>query len=456
MEKSQEPVTLELHIEYELQKSTVTIEYNPATGESTIHTVYDPDPTKMHTEELIRLMEEAAFHRLCLQEEEPEDAGADQHLLWQVRCRQVGELFGQAQDELEHQIYKLWDHFGCKNASMEKMRSSLDGWPALWLKDPKHYLAYWYTYGHFPGNSELTELVDLELALRQKLYAPEGKDMHAYRLWKFRCDLRAEQFKEVRKMLIEIQAWWKRRLPANSMNQNWLTIPIQYELQKCTAVIHVDPEDGEHYEFCYYHPEPMHMDEPALISFVEELMFRLVCLQDEEPVDSGEDQQFIWQERCTQVEELLEECKARLRTFGGFFANWYANGCFPEERSFRNLWYYRKELWVRAFEESSAVLSSDSEKLRDFRCSLIAKQQEDLQRIFDTLSAGMKIYKTCRVKCLRCGDVLKYVNQGKEDRLGYLLYCSCGRVGLDPAAVCYRILGDPADYEDISEEWIKM
>lgn len=65
----------------------------------------------------------------------------------------------------------------------------------------------------------------------------------------------------------------------------------------------------------------------------------------------------------------------------------------------------------------------------------------------------MKYYKRCRVKCLRCKDVLEHVNQAKDDRLGYQLNCSCGKVRLDPAAIGYRILGDSDDYEDLSEEW---
>lgn len=64
----------------------------------------------------------------------------------------------------------------------------------------------------------------------------------------------------------------------------------------------------------------------------------------------------------------------------------------------------------------------------------------------------MKYFKVCRVRCRKCGDVLEYVNKIKLSR-GMLRYCSCGAVGLDPATVMYRILGNPEDYEDMSEEW---
>ena len=33
------------------------------------------------------------------------------------------------------------------------------------------------------------------------------------------------------------------------------------------------------------------------------------------------------------------------------------------------------------------------------------------------------------------------------------MLCSCRKVGLDPSAVMYRTLGNPEDYEDLSEEW---
>ena len=68
------------------------------------------------------------------------------------------------------------------------------------------------------------------------------------------------------------------------------------------------------------------------------------------------------------------------------------------------------------------------------------------------VNAAIKYYKVCRIRCRKCGDVLEYVNKVKLSR-GMLRYCSCGAVGLDPAAIMYRTLGNPEDYEDMSEEW---
>lgn len=68
------------------------------------------------------------------------------------------------------------------------------------------------------------------------------------------------------------------------------------------------------------------------------------------------------------------------------------------------------------------------------------------------IKAGVKYYKVCRVRCRLCGDVLEHVNQSKTER-SRLMLCSCRKVGLDPAAILYRILGNPEDMEDLSEEW---
>ena len=65
----------------------------------------------------------------------------------------------------------------------------------------------------------------------------------------------------------------------------------------------------------------------------------------------------------------------------------------------------------------------------------------------------MKYYRVNRVRCKRCGGELEHVNQTKEESSARVMYCSCGAVGLDPSASMYRILGNRADYEDMSEEW---
>jgi len=49
---------------------------------------------------------------------------------------------------------------------------------------------------------------------------------------------------------------------------------------------------------------------------------------------------------------------------------------------------------------------------------------------------------------------LEYENSSRADLgPGRLMVCRCGKVALDPSAALYRILGDPADWEDQSVEW---
>lgn len=66
----------------------------------------------------------------------------------------------------------------------------------------------------------------------------------------------------------------------------------------------------------------------------------------------------------------------------------------------------------------------------------------------------LKYYKVCRVKCRSCGDVLEYENRSRTDRgPGAPMMCSCKKVGLDPSATMFRILGNGEHFEDLSEEW---
>lgn len=67
-------------------------------------------------------------------------------------------------------------------------------------------------------------------------------------------------------------------------------------------------------------------------------------------------------------------------------------------------------------------------------------------------------YRICRLRCRQCGSIIEWENQSKDDRgPGRVLYCQCGKVGLDPAAYLHRILvKTPATFDDIeelSEKW---
>ena len=64
----------------------------------------------------------------------------------------------------------------------------------------------------------------------------------------------------------------------------------------------------------------------------------------------------------------------------------------------------------------------------------------------------LKYFRVCRIRCLNCGDILEYRNRSKSDPGPRCpTWCRCGKVGLDPSAWAYRILGEP--FEDLSEPW---
>ena len=66
----------------------------------------------------------------------------------------------------------------------------------------------------------------------------------------------------------------------------------------------------------------------------------------------------------------------------------------------------------------------------------------------------LQYYRICRVRCLCCNSVLEYENQSQNDNgPGRLLTCKCGKVGLDPSATLYRIIGDEKNWVDLSETW---
>lgn len=70
----------------------------------------------------------------------------------------------------------------------------------------------------------------------------------------------------------------------------------------------------------------------------------------------------------------------------------------------------------------------------------------------------IKYFKVCRVRCKICGDVLEHVNRSKRDNGAGMMWCTCGKIGLDPSACFYRIVGNgisegsfEASFEDLSE-----
>lgn len=65
----------------------------------------------------------------------------------------------------------------------------------------------------------------------------------------------------------------------------------------------------------------------------------------------------------------------------------------------------------------------------------------------------LQYYRVCRVRCRLCGTIVEWRNRSKNDSgPGRILYCQCGKVGLDPAALMPRILVMlPATFDDVEQ-----
>jgi hypothetical protein len=62
-------------------------------------------------------------------------------------------------------------------------------------------------------------------------------------------------------------------------------------------------------------------------------------------------------------------------------------------------------------------------------------------------------YKTNKVVCKKCGDILFAAHENEFSNNLQMLFCKCGAVAMDPGALPgnFRICGLPCDYEDLSE-----
>lgn len=56
-----------------------------------------------------------------------------------------------------------------------------------------------------------------------------------------------------------------------------------------------------------------------------------------------------------------------------------------------------------------------------------------------------------RVRCKKCGSIIEYVHPNEYSNPAHLFWCDCHSVGLDPSVYLFRILGNPENYEDLSD-----
>jgi len=71
----------------------------------------------------------------------------------------------------------------------------------------------------------------------------------------------------------------------------------------------------------------------------------------------------------------------------------------------------------------------------------------------------MTYFRTNRIQCTVCKDIIEYTHESKDSNLGFLIHCKCGKTAIDPAAFasCYRVIfpvgsNPPEDLSDIWED----
>ncbi|MBR2861583.1 MAG: hypothetical protein IKB86_07075 [Clostridia bacterium] len=58
----------------------------------------------------------------------------------------------------------------------------------------------------------------------------------------------------------------------------------------------------------------------------------------------------------------------------------------------------------------------------------------------------MEYLKICRIACKHCGEILERFYSDPSDYAGPIMWCSCGKVGLNPAPYFWKAYGDIEDY----------
>lgn len=55
-----------------------------------------------------------------------------------------------------------------------------------------------------------------------------------------------------------------------------------------------------------------------------------------------------------------------------------------------------------------------------------------------------------KIKCKLCGDIIE------GDKKGTFISCKCGNCAIDETKYYYRIIGNPKDIEEVTDEYFKF
>lgn len=371
---------------YARQESTITIDYDPTTGESQISATYDPDPAQMEALDLIDLLECAEVDCKHLTGNRPKDRG-DQVWLWQEELRQTKLLIEEIKGEMVERIRTVRDQNCCGD-----WVNYVDSCPSMGLVKPEDFILCWYVYGEFPYDMDSYDLEkvhrELQDMLDELLEEDEGDEYGDYQ-----CQQRKAQLAQIKEMI-------DRCVPEDD--------GVRME--------HAEEDDGEpvFLAHLFFAPDTAELNQKELVGAIEQMQCHLLSWASEQEGDAL--QRPAWEFERSQTQEMLDELNRRilrklgvvelqgeeeevekfrqdhsvtswargseLETAEDIIACWYLSDCFPWGLSYDQLLLIQQKLkeQMETLEaEESEYEELDALDLWRFRRDIKAEQLEQIQ-----------------------------------------------------------------------------
>lgn len=384
--KAENIVSATIHARYALQESVITIDYDPATGESRVSSADHPDPAQMDTRELVDFLERVELEHLFLSASTPEDRG-DRMWIWQEELGQMEELCDQIKDEMAKRIGAVRDKY-----CVPDWDNYVDSSPSMGLERPEDYILYWYIHGEFPYDMDGCDMKkvwrELQDQLDELLDDGEGDGY-----WDYQCIQRKEQLKQIKEMM-------ERCIPEDD------GVQMEKEMFRIVRL----PYFGQ--LFRVYNPEERSRQE--LVASIEQIKCYLLHREDSceketirktECEVEQEDVQWLLDElnRCllkklgvVEIQNIGDEPAefhedhfitswargSELKSPQDIIACWYLSECFPWGLSFKQLAKIEQKLKVQmvTLEAKEADYEDlNALELWRFRMDIRAEQLEQIQ-----------------------------------------------------------------------------
>lgn len=280
--KAEDIVSATIHARYALQESIITIDYDPATGESRISTEIHPDPAQMETRDLMDFLEWIEVEYSFMSVSRPKDLG-DQIWIWQENLRQVKLLMEEIRDEMVARIRAVRD----KNCGGDWV-NYVDSCPSMGLKKPEDFILYWYVHGEFPNDMDSYDMEkvrrELQDMLDELLDDEEGDEY-----WSYQCDQKETQLTQIKEMI-------GRCIPEDDG----------------VRMDHADEDAGEpiFLAHLFFAPDTAELNQPELVGAIEQMQCHLLSRESER---EGDDlQRSAWEFERAQIHGMLDELNRRI------------------------------------------------------------------------------------------------------------------------------------------------